>query len=49
MSAESPLLLQVCTNDHPPFADICQTYRSAGESLGCRVEIATFGSSRAVD
>lgn len=37
-SNAAPLILQVCTNDHPPFADICATYERAGESLGARVE-----------
>lgn len=48
MTAESPLLLQVCTNDHPPFADICETYRSAGESLGCRVETVYLSPTKQV-
>lgn len=33
----SPLILQVCPNDHPPFLDLCAVYQRAGESLGCRV------------
>jgi glycosyltransferase involved in cell wall biosynthesis len=28
------LLLQVCPNDNPPFADICRLYASAAQTLG---------------
>ncbi|MFU8815410.1 MAG: glycosyltransferase [Pseudomonadales bacterium] len=32
--APAPLLLQVCANDHPPFADICRYYEAAARMLG---------------
>lgn len=32
----APLLLQVCANDHPPFADICRFHAAAARSLGWR-------------
>ncbi len=34
--AAQRLLLQVCPNDHPPFADICSYYEAAARSLGWR-------------
>ncbi|MGD8831460.1 MAG: glycosyltransferase [Pseudomonadales bacterium] len=30
------MVVQIAPNDHPPFADICATYRAALDSLGCR-------------
>lgn len=34
MADESaPVLLQVCPNDHPPFADICRYYEAAARAL----------------
>ena len=32
-SAAAPLLLQVCANDHPPFADICRYFEAAARAL----------------
>ncbi len=32
--AADGLLLQVCPNDHPPFADICGYYEAAARALG---------------
>lgn len=31
-----PILLQVCPNDHPPFADICRYHAAAAARLGWR-------------
>jgi glycosyltransferase involved in cell wall biosynthesis len=31
--ASSPLLLQVCANDHPPFVEICRYYAAVAASL----------------
>lgn len=31
---DGDLLLQVCPNDNPPFADICRLYASAAQTLG---------------
>ena len=31
--ARAPVLLQVCSNDHPPFADICRYYAAAAARL----------------
>ncbi len=31
-------MLQICPNDHPPFADICALYERAGESLNLEVQ-----------
>ncbi len=34
----APLLLQVCANDHPPFADICRYHAVAAAVLSWRTE-----------
>ena len=34
--ASSRGLLQICSNDGPPFADLCQAYSAAANSLGVR-------------
>jgi glycosyltransferase involved in cell wall biosynthesis len=31
--AGPPILLQVCPNDHPPFADICRYYEAVAQAL----------------
>ena len=38
----SQIILQLSPNDHPPFADICAVYKTAGESLGYRVVTVFF-------
>ena len=39
-----PLLLQVCANDHPPFADICRFYQVAAGLLSWRTETVILES-----
>lgn len=46
---ERPVLLQVCANDHPPFAEICHQHAVAAASLGWEsvvVMLAAHGSAR---
>lgn len=47
-----PLLLQVCANDHPPFADICRYFGAAAATLGWEtrtVMLAAHGRRREPD
>lgn len=45
---DAPRLLQVCPNDHPPFADICRFYESAARSLGW-LPVTVMLGARAVE
>lgn len=40
------LLLQVCANDQPPFADVCRYHAAAARALGWRVETLMLASRR---
>jgi glycosyltransferase involved in cell wall biosynthesis len=46
-AGSTPLIVQICPNDHPPFRDICAVYQAAAESLGARVLTVFFSAARA--